>query len=228
MAFKMSPMGKNKCSYSPMQKKGLISPVTKTPPYYGGGEDTKVTVTKTPTATGFNEETKEIITKTPFANKPKVNMKTAYANRDMKVYGNLSFPEYEKEAISQSKPRVTTNISNRVVENKKEELADSIPEIDYSYLDGLAQTGGYKAGDGQFYGTKINSTVGKTLRGSEDPAEREMTQAEANYLNEKSGKKIYGGPMSTFEDKKLSTKDFNKYQQLKESMKVNSVIEASF
>ncbi len=27
MAFKMSPIGKKKCSYSPMQKRGLISPV---------------------------------------------------------------------------------------------------------------------------------------------------------------------------------------------------------
>ena len=26
MAFKMSPIGKKKCSYSPMQKKGLINP----------------------------------------------------------------------------------------------------------------------------------------------------------------------------------------------------------
>ena len=29
MAFKMSPIGKKKCSYSPMQKKGLISPMLK-------------------------------------------------------------------------------------------------------------------------------------------------------------------------------------------------------
>ena len=220
MAFKMSPMGKNKCSYSPMQKKGLISPVTKNPSYYGGGEDTKVTVTKTPTATGFNEETKEIITKTPFANKPKVNMETAYANRDMKVYGSLSFPEYEKEAIKQSKPQVTTNISNRVVENKKEEQINPKQEIDYSYLDGLAQTHGYTAGDGKRYGTQISSTVGSTERGGEDPMSREMTQAEANYLNEKSGKVIYGGPMSTFEENKNNTPVVKPV--------VNKVIRASF
>ena len=29
MAFKMNPIGKKKCSYSPMQKKGLISPLEK-------------------------------------------------------------------------------------------------------------------------------------------------------------------------------------------------------
>jgi hypothetical protein len=29
MAFKMNPIGKKKCSYSPMQKKGLISPLKK-------------------------------------------------------------------------------------------------------------------------------------------------------------------------------------------------------
>lgn len=29
MAFEMSPIGKKKCSYSPMQKKGLISPMLK-------------------------------------------------------------------------------------------------------------------------------------------------------------------------------------------------------
>jgi hypothetical protein len=29
MAFKMSPIGKKKCSYSPMQEKGLISPMLK-------------------------------------------------------------------------------------------------------------------------------------------------------------------------------------------------------
>jgi len=30
MAFTMSPMGKKKCSYSPMQEKGLISPMLET------------------------------------------------------------------------------------------------------------------------------------------------------------------------------------------------------
>ena len=30
MAFTMSPIGKKKCSYTPMQKKGLISPMPKT------------------------------------------------------------------------------------------------------------------------------------------------------------------------------------------------------
>ena len=29
MAFTMSPIGKNKCSYSPMKEKGLISPLKK-------------------------------------------------------------------------------------------------------------------------------------------------------------------------------------------------------
>ena len=29
MAFTMSPIGKNKCSYSPMKEKGLISPLEK-------------------------------------------------------------------------------------------------------------------------------------------------------------------------------------------------------
>lgn len=214
----MSPIGKKKCSYSPMQKKGLISPVTKS--YYGGGEDTKVTVTKTPTATGFNEETKEVKTITPFANKPKVKMETAYANRDMKTYGNLSFPEYEKVALKQLKPTVTTNITNRNVENKREEQPSIKPEIDYSYLDGLAQTHGYTAGDGKRYGTQISSTVGSTLRGGEDPMSREMTQLEANYLNKKAGKVIYGGPMSTFEE--------NKKKKTVVKPVVNKVIRASF
>ncbi len=214
----MSPIGKKKCSYSPMQKKGLISPVTKS--YYGGGEDTKVTVTKTPTATGFNEETKEVKTVTPFANKPKVSMKEAYKNRDKKAYGNLSFPEYEKEALSQLKPTVTTNITNRNVENKKEEQPNTKQEIDYSYLDGLARTHGYKAGDGMLYGTEISSTVGSTLRGGEDPMSRQMTKLEADYLNKKFGKTIYGGPMS-YLDKNKKNKNITKPT-------VNSVITASF
>ena len=225
MAFKMSPIGKNKCSYSPMQKKGLInSPVLKEPETYykkgGPGEDTKVTVTKTPTATGYNEETKEVKTIIPFANKPKVSMEQAYKNRDMNAYGNLSFPEFEKEAIKQSKPKVTTNVSNKVVEDAK---PISPPEsvIDYSYLDGLAQTHGYKAGDGKMYGTQISSTVGSNLRGGKDPMSREMTQLEANYLNEKAGKIIYGGPMSTFEKNKNN-------KPVSKPPNVNQVIEASF
>jgi hypothetical protein len=221
MAFKMSPIGKKKCSYSPMQKKGLISPIALKTKYYGEpGENTKVTVTKTPTATGFNEETKEVKTVVPFANKPKVSMQEAYKNRDMNAYGNLSFPEYEKEALSQLKPKVTTNVTNRVVDNKQEEQPNTKQEVDYSYLDGLAQTHGYKAGDGLQYGTQISSTVGSTLRGSEDPMSREMTQLEADYLNKKAGKIIYGGPMS----------NLNKNKTKKNTAKpiVNRVIRASF
>ena len=221
MAFKMSPIGKKKCSYSPMQKKGLISPITLKTKYYGGegGEDTKVTVTKTPTATGYNEETKEVKTIIPFANKPKVSMEEAYKNRDMNAYGNLSFPEFQAEAIKQSKPKVTTNVSNRVVENTKP-VSPPEPVIDYSYLDGLAQTHGYKAGDGVMYGTQISSTVGSTLRGGEDPMSRQMTQLEADYLNKKAGKIIYGGPMS----------NLNKKKENKNTAKptVNRVIKASF
>jgi hypothetical protein len=222
MAFKMSPIGKNKCSYSPMQKKGLInSPVLKEPGTYykkgGPGEDTKVTVTKIPTANGYNEETKTDVTITPFAGKPKVSMKTAYANRDMNAYGNLSFPEFEKEATRQSQPKVTTNVSNRVVENTK----PPEPEVDYSYLDGLAQTHGYKAGDGLQYGTQISSTVGSDSRGGKDPMSREMTQLEADYLNKKAGKIIYGGPMSAFEKMKNN-------KPVPKPPKVNQVIEASF
>ena len=49
MAFKMSPIGKNKCSYSPMKEKGLISPVlvedkdneATTKPNYKGKEGVK-------------------------------------------------------------------------------------------------------------------------------------------------------------------------------------------
>jgi hypothetical protein len=222
MAFKMSPIGKKKCSFSPMQKKGLISPIPLKTKYYGGegGEDTKVTVTKTPTATGFNEQTKEVKTITPFAGQPKVSMKTAYANRDMNAYGNLSFPEFEKEATRQSQPKVTTNISNRVVENEIIQ-PNKKQEIDYSYLDGLARTHGYKAGDGLQYGTQISSTVGSTLRGGKDPMSREMTQEEANYLNTKAGKKIFGGPMSAFEQNK-------NIKPVTKPPKVNQVIRASF
>ena len=218
----MSPIGKKKCSYSPMQKKGLISPITLKTKYYGseGGEDTKVTVTKTPTATGYNEETKEVKTIIPFANKPKVSMEQAYENRDMNTYGNLSFPEFQAEAIKQSKPKVTTNVSNRVVENTKP-VSPPEPVIDYSYLDGLAQTHGYKAGDGKMYGTQISSTVGSNLRGGKDPMSREMTQLEADYLNKKAGKIIYGGPMSTFEENKNN-------KPVPKPPKVNQVIEASF
>jgi len=45
MAFRMSPVGKKKCSYSPMQKKGLInpSPVKETTPNNGGSSTTAVT-----------------------------------------------------------------------------------------------------------------------------------------------------------------------------------------
>lgn len=222
MAFKMSPIGKKKCSYKPMQKKGLISPITLKTKYYGdeGGEDTKVTVTKTPTATGFNEETKEVKTITPFANKPKVSMEQAYKNRNMSAYGDLSFPEYEKVALEQLKPKVTTNVSNRIVENKQEDQTSTKQEIDYSYLDGLAQTHGYKAGDGILYGTQISSTVGSTLRGGEDPMSRQMTQLEADYLNKKAGKIIYGGPMS----------NLNKKKENKNTKKptVSRVIRASF
>ena len=217
----MSPIGKKKCSYSPMQKKGLISPITLKTKYYAseGGEDTKVTVTKTPTATGYNEETKKVKTIIPFANKPKVSMEQAYENRDMNTYGNLSFPEFQAEAIKQSKPKVTTNVSNRVVENTKP-VPPPEPVIDYSYLDGLAQTHGYKAGDGLMYGTQISSTVGSTLRDGKDPMSRQMTQLEADYLNKQAGKIIYGGPMSNLNKKK---QNINPTKPT-----VNRVIKASF
>jgi len=49
MAFKMSPIGKSKCSYSPMKEKGLISPAlvedkdneSTTKPNYKGKEGVK-------------------------------------------------------------------------------------------------------------------------------------------------------------------------------------------
>tara|TARA_R110000803_G_scaffold112447_2_gene180796 strand:- start:154 stop:834 length:681 start_codon:yes stop_codon:yes gene_type:complete len=226
MAFKMSPIGKNKCSYSPMQKKGLInSPVLKEPGTYykkgGPGEDTKVTVTKTPTANGYNEETKTDVTITPFKDKPKVSMEEAYKNRDKKAYGNLSFPEFKIEATKQSQPKVTTNIETRNVVNEKQNETNKVPEVDYSYLDGLARTHGYKAGDGLKYGTQISSTVGSNLRGGKDPMSREMTQEEANYLNVKAGKEIFGGPMSTFEQNKNN-------KPVPKPPKVNQVITSSF
>jgi hypothetical protein len=222
MAFKMSPIGKNKCSYSPMQKKGLInSPVLNEPTTYykkgGPGEDTKVTVTKTPTETGYNEETKTDVTITPFKDKPKVSMEEAYKNRDKKAYGNLSFPEFKAEATRQSQPKVTTSVSNRVVENTKPPK----PEVDYSYLDGLVRTHGYKAGDGLQYGTQISSTVGSTLRGGQDPMSREMTQLEADYLNKKAGKIMYGGPMSNLEKNKNN-------KPVPKPPKKNRIIRASF
>ena len=47
MAFKMSPIGKNKCSYSPMKEKGLISPMLNESTVYvldsSTGKKTKLT-----------------------------------------------------------------------------------------------------------------------------------------------------------------------------------------
>ena len=46
MAFKMSPVGKNKCSYSPMQKKGLINPSPVKVATSSTGSSSTSTVTK--------------------------------------------------------------------------------------------------------------------------------------------------------------------------------------
>lgn len=80
------------------------------------------------------------------------------------------------------------------------------PEVDYSYLDGLTPTHGYKGKDGMQYGTTISSTVGSTLRDGKDPMTREMTQLEANYLNKKMGNNLYGGPMDNYYAKNPNTK----------------------
>ena len=53
MAFTMSPIGKKKCSYKPMQKKGLISPT----PAMGGVEPNKFDVNELdPGAKAFNNK----------------------------------------------------------------------------------------------------------------------------------------------------------------------------
>ena len=77
-------------------------------------------------------------------------------------------------------------------------IEETKPEIDYSYLDGLTPTHGYIGGDGLKYGTTISSTVGSTLRGGKDPMARSMTQAEADYLNSKRKRPIYGGTMEDY------------------------------
>ncbi len=54
MAFNMSPMGKNKCSYKPMKMKGLISPT----PAMGGVEPKKFDVDELdPGAKANNDKT---------------------------------------------------------------------------------------------------------------------------------------------------------------------------
>mgnify|MGYP003640288833 FL=1 len=56
MAFKMSPVGKNKCSYSPMQKKGLINPSPVKVATSSTGSSSTSTVTK-PAAGGVGIRT---------------------------------------------------------------------------------------------------------------------------------------------------------------------------
>jgi hypothetical protein len=95
-------------------------------------------------------------------------------------------------------------------EEKIEFIPDPVvekePEVDYSYLDGLTPTHGYKGKDGMQYGTTISSTVGSTLRGGKDPMTRPMTQLEADYLNKKMGSNLYGGTMDDYYKKNPNTK----------------------
>lgn len=92
------------------------------------------------------------------------------------------------------------------VEFIPDQVVEKEPEVDYSYLDGLTPTHGYKGKDGVQYGTTISSTVGSTLRGGKDPMTRPMTQLEADYLNKKMGSNLYGGTMDDYYKKNPNTK----------------------